>query len=133
MTHSFGHEASLPSNISPSMIRFPKALSAWLAADFNAVLKEEIECLDADLLPLQQGLSRASYVRAGPLNALLISVTEDSAGLCVKAGIFYSGIMAGCSCADDPAATDEINEYCELRFDINRSTAEATVMLLSDE
>lgn len=115
------------------MIRFPKALGVWPSAEFNAVLKNEIEHLNADLLPLQQGLSRASHALAGTLNAMPISVTEDPACLRVKAGIFYSGMIAGCSCADDPGATTEINEYCELRFDINRSTAEATVVLLSDE
>ncbi len=114
------------------MIALPQALAAWPSPAFNAVLKNEIEHLDADLLPLQQGLSRASQVLAGPLSAMVIAVTENADCLRATVGIFYSGIMAGCSCSDDPTPVDAINEYCELRFDIDRQTAEAAVSLISD-
>jgi hypothetical protein len=114
------------------MIRLPHALSAWSTLAFNAVLKNEIEHLNADLLPLHQGLSQASHVLAGKLSAMPIAVLEETNCLRVTVGIFYSGLMAGCSCSDDPTPADEINEYCELRFDIDRQTAEATVTLLSD-
>ena len=114
------------------MIRLPQALSAWPSPAFNAVLKNEIEHLNPDLLPLQQGLSQASHVLAGKLSAMPIAVVEETNGLRVTVGIFYSGIMAGCSCSDDPTPADETNEYCELCFDIDRQTAEAAITLLSD-
>ena len=50
----------------------------------------------------------------------------------VKAGIFYTGIIAGCSCADDPTPLDEQNEYCELELNINKETAETTIVLLEE-
>jgi len=50
----------------------------------------------------------------------------------VKAGIFYTGVIAGCSCADDPTPIDEQNEYCVVQFDIDRTTADATVTLLAE-
>jgi hypothetical protein len=50
----------------------------------------------------------------------------------VKAGIFYTGVIAGCSCADDPTPVDELNEYCVVQFDIDRMTAETTVRLLAE-
>ena len=115
------------------MIRLPQTLSAWPTLEFNTVLKNEIEHLEADLLPLQQGLSRASHVLTDKLSAMPIAVAEEANCLRVTVGIFYSGIMAGCSCSDDPTPTDEIDEYCELRFDIDRQTAEAAVTLLSDQ
>ena len=114
------------------MIALPQALNAWPLPEFNAVLKNEIEHLDADLLPLQQGLSQASHVLPGKLSAMPINVVEDTNGLRVTVGIFYSGTQAGCSCSDDPTPADEIDEYCELRFDIDRQTAEAAVTLISD-
>ena len=43
---------------------------------------------------------------------MLLSASEDAGLLRVKAGIFYTGIIAGCSCADDPTPIDELNEYC---------------------
>ena len=61
---------------------------------------------------------------------MIILVADDEGFIHVKAGIFYSGIIAGCSCADDPTPVDEQNEYCEVQFEINKKTAEATVALL---
>jgi len=50
----------------------------------------------------------------------------------VKAGLLYAGIIAGCSCADDPTPIDEVTEYCVVRFDIDKATAETKVTLLSE-
>lgn len=109
-----------------------KSLTAWRTPAFDAVLKDEIEHLDADLLPLQQGLSHSSHANADTLSVRIISVAEQPNCIQVKAGLFYTGIIAGCSCADDPTPVDEINEYCEVRFDIDKRTAETTVTLLQD-
>jgi len=114
------------------MIRLSKALNAWPNPDFDAVLKDEIEHLDAELLPLQQGLSQSSHANGDKLSARIISVVDEPDRLRVKAGLFYTGIIAGCSCADDPTPVDEVNEYCEVRFEIDRKTAETTVMLLRE-
>lgn len=114
------------------MIRLSKALNAWQTPVFKAVLKEEIEHLDAALLPLQQGLAQSSHVSSDKPDVMIISVADEPDCLRVKAGLFYTGIIAGCSCADDPTPIDEINEYCEVRFDIDKKTAETTVMLLSE-
>ncbi len=112
------------------MIRLSKTLSAWQTSGFDTALKEEIAHLDADLLPLQQGLSRSSHANTDKLSVMVISAVDAPGCLRVKVGLFYTGIIAGCSCADDPTPVDEINEYCEARFDIDKATAEATVTLL---
>jgi hypothetical protein len=39
-------------------------------------------------------------------------------------------VIAGCSCADDPTPTNELDEFCELQLDIDKLTAVATVTLL---
>ena len=49
-----------------------------------------------------------------------------------KAGIFYTGIIPGCSCANDPTPETEYSEYCEVLFDINKRTAETLVTLLAN-
>lgn len=36
------------------------------------------------------------------------------------------------SCADDPTPVDELTEYCVLQFDIDRTTADASVTLLAE-
>jgi len=115
------------------MIRLTKALNAWGTPDFEGVLKEEIAQMDAEQLPLQQGLSTGSHVVGGKHNAMIIGVSEAAGFIRVKAGIFYSGIIGGCSCADDPTPVNEENEYCVVQLDINKQTAETTVALLVDE
>ncbi len=114
------------------MSHMPESLRAWNTPAFKAVLKQEIEQLDAGCLPLQQGLSSSSYVTDRPFQAMIISVSEDAGLIRAKAGIFYTGIIAGCSCADDPTPIDEQTEYCVVRLDIDRDTAEATVTLLEE-
>jgi hypothetical protein len=114
------------------MICFNQALAAWPSPAFKALLKQEIEQLDVDLLPLQQGLAQTSQVGSAPPRALILGVVDEPERLRVKVGLFYSGIIAGCSCADDPTPLDEINEYCEVRVDIDKISAEASITLMAD-
>lgn len=103
------------------------------ASDFDKIkkiAKIEIENIEPALLPLQQGLTHSSYVGNAAFKAVILNVTEENNVTKVKAGIFYTGIIAGCSCSDDPSPTDEQTEYCELQFDINKNTAVTTVVLL---
>jgi len=114
------------------MIRLPAALNAWNSPQFMAVLKREIEQLDGGLLPLQQGLTASSHALDDCFDALIISVADESGFICAKVGVFFSGIITGCSCADDPTPVEPQNEYCELIFAIDKATAETTVTLLDD-
>lgn len=112
------------------MIRLGKSLSAWGAPDFESVLKEEIRQMGAEQLPLQQGLLNTSYALDDKLDVRVISVSDEPGFIHAKVGIFYAGILAGCSCADDPTPVEEQAEYCEVQLDINKMTAEAEVTLL---
>jgi hypothetical protein len=112
-------------------LRLPECLAAWGQPEFPAVLKSEIEGLDPGLLPLQQALSQSSYAVVDHFSARVIKAHIEGGKLRVRAGLFYSGIIAGCSCADDPTPVDEITEYCEVEFDIEMSTGAASVILIS--
>jgi len=111
------------------MIRLIQSLNAWGSAEFAGTLKRELEQLAADQLPLQQGLARGSHVAEAPFKVMIIGVVEEADVLRARVGVLYSGIIAGCSCADDPTPVDTHSEYCELRLVIDRRTAEATVTL----
>lgn len=113
-------------------MRLPDTLNAWGTPAFKDAVGQEIARLDAAELPLQQGLARSSYVTERPFHAMLISANEDGGVLRVKAGIFYTGVIAGCSCADDPTPIDEQTEYCVVQFDIDTTTAATTVTLLAE-
>lgn len=114
------------------MVRLSKALSSWGASDFEGILKKEIEKLGAKDLPLQQGLSTSSYALDNNLSVMIISVSEQTNLVRAKVGVFYSGIIAGCNCADDPTPIGENNEYCEVQIEINKTTAEMNAVLLPE-
>jgi len=112
------------------MIRLGKALHAWGTPDFEAVLQQEIAQLDAHELHLQQGLATGNYVTDDPFTAMINSVAELDDMIRVRAGIFYRGVIGGCSCADDPTPVSEINEYCEVLLEIDKATAATAVTLV---
>lgn len=113
------------------MIRLTRSLAAWEQEGFNAVFKAELEEVSVHELPLQQGLSLSSSVSAEPFQVMVINALADEGAIRVKAGIFYSGIIAGCSCSDDPSPTDLQSEYCEVECTIDRTTGETAVKLLA--
>lgn len=114
------------------MIRLTETLKAWGTAGFNDILKREVERMDTGQLPLQQGLSTGSHVIDDTFNVMIISVSEEADFIRAKAGIFYSGIIAGCSCADDPTPVNEESEHCVVQMDIDKLTAETKVTLLAE-
>jgi hypothetical protein len=114
------------------MAHLPKTLRALHSPDVESVLRLELEQLDARELPLQQGLTRGSHVGDDPFRVVAIGVSDDEACVRAKIGVFYMGIIAGCSCADDPTPVEGLQEYCELLVEIDKESAEANVTLLSE-
>jgi len=114
------------------MLTLAKSLKAWQSDSFTETFKSEVSKLDHRYLPLQQGLSLSSYVSDDKPSAVINRTAEDDANIHIYAGIFYTGIIAGCSCSDDPTPQDTQNEYCELHFSINKHTAETTINLIAD-
>ena len=111
------------------MFDLPLSLKAWNTDAFEYTFKQEILSLDADLLPLQQGLQNSSYAVSDKLTVIILNTEHDNTSITIKAGLLYNGIIAGCNCADDPTPVDEVNEYCEIAVRINRQTANSTVKL----
>ena len=112
------------------MIKLKKTLHSYNTENFNTVAKQEISEIHPDHLPLQQGLSLSSYVGQSPFSVTILNSADDALSITIKTGIFYTGIIAGCSCSDDPSPTDEQNEYCEVQFTVNKLTAETEIQLL---
>lgn len=113
------------------MIKLIQSLQAWQTTSFPEILKREICALDAESLPLQQGLKYSSIANADSLSVIILKAAEDDDSISVNAGLFYSGIIAGCNCADDPSPVDENNEYCEIIICINKITAETSITLVN--
>ncbi len=113
------------------MVHLTHTLHAWNTPGFELTLKQELAELRADALPLQQGLTSSNYVADAPITVMVHQVVEMESVIRVKAGIFYSGIMGGCSCADDPTPSSESNEYCEVQLDIDKNSAATIVSLIA--
>lgn len=114
------------------MLRLTKPLKHWGQPDFERVLQNSLEQLNGEKLPLQAALSGASHATYGKRQVMILGVSADTETIRVRAGIFYSGVVAGCNCADDPTPVDEMPEYCEVAVDINRRTAETEITLIND-
>lgn len=114
------------------MFQFTNSLNSWGTTDFTSALKAELESLDADALQLQRGLSHSSYVAGDDFEVMIISVCEAGGVIRARVGVFYSGVISGCSCDNDPTPNGKYSEYCELQVDIDRTTAAARVALLPE-
>jgi len=115
------------------VISLSRSLAAYGTPEFRTVLKQEIEALDVSQLPLVRGMAGGSVPLAGSVEAMILDISETNASICVKAGIFFRSIIAGCACANDPTPENENNEYCEVELVINRSTAGTAATLLTDD
>ena len=112
------------------MIKFENSRNAWEQDDFDLICKHEIESLDKNLLPLQQGLQQTSHVGSSDISVVILNSSDNKDSILVKTSIFYSGTIAGSCCADDPTPIEEMPEHCELLFEINKTTAETKISVL---
>lgn len=107
-----------------------EVIGAWGTPAFEACFKTAVEQLPAAQLPLQQGLAQTSHVSSEPFRVMVLASSAERGVVRVKAGVFYSGIIAGCSCADDPTPIDVVAEHCELLFEIEQKSGNTRVTLL---
>ena len=109
--------------------RLPESVAAWGSEAFERVLKRELGALDPALLPLQQGMSLGSQVVDEPRSVLLLDRAEAHGRLQLKVGLFFTSVIAGCNCADDPTPVEGQTEYCELLVSVDTATAAAVFQL----
>lgn len=116
----------------PRELSLPRAARAWGGTDFSVVLKAELEALPADALPLQAALTATSHVAQEPHRVRVIAVSREGRQVRARVGVFYAGIVAGCSCADDPTPVEPQPEYCELDLLLDVPSGRAWVGLRAD-
>ena len=100
--------------------------------EWMGISKLEIQKMSVDQLPLQKGLSASNIALDDNIKAIILNSSDSENNIVVKAGLFYTGVVAGCNCSDDPSPVDVENEYCEVQLDINKTSGDATVTLLLD-
>ncbi|MDH5516381.1 MAG: glucosamine--fructose-6-phosphate aminotransferase [Gammaproteobacteria bacterium] len=109
------------------MILLKNALQHWSQADFNQVIKAELLSLPASIFPLQDATTQGGLVDANKLDLTILSCSDSAENILIRTGIFFTEIIAGCNCNDDPV---EAPAYCLVSVDINKNTAEASFSLL---
>jgi len=112
--------------------RLPDSLAAWGTSLFEETLKREVGELSGEVLPLQAALTHGSYASDRVSGVIVLSTSESADSVIIKAGLHFTGIIAGCSCADDPTPNNQTVEYCEVRIEIDRQSAGASISLLAD-
>ncbi len=105
------------------------SLQRWQTDGFNQALKHELEHLAAGALPLERGTSRGGFVDDSDISVSVTSTTDDEHSIQAEVGVFFTEIITGCSCGDDPMRE---NAYCEIQVSIDKSTGEAEFSIIQD-
>ena len=61
-------------------------------------------------------MTQGNAISNDPLTIMVNSFSCGEEQICVRAGIFFRSLIAGCNCADDPSTPDTIEEYAEMEF-----------------
>jgi hypothetical protein len=112
---------SIPQQASP-LPGLLDALQRSLPGSLEKALKQELENLPAGTLPLEKGTSRGGFVDDSDISVTVIKVEQNENGIQAKVGVFFTEIIVGCGCGDDPMPE---NAYCEMLISIDRRTATA--------
>jgi hypothetical protein len=111
------------------MVTLHDALRAWPTPDFAPVLKRELAALPPGVLPLQHGVSPGTHVDDSEVSAMVIRAAAETGVIRARVGVFFTEVLAGCSCCDDPAPA---SAYCEIEVLIEPATGEARFVPVRD-
>ena len=111
------------------MPTFPRTAQAE-PGEIDATFKEELAGMSPDALPLQQGMAHGSVADGDGLSAMVIGKEIDADRIRIHAGLFFSSVVAGCACHNDPTPMGEEAEYCEALFEIERPAGTTRVSLM---
>ncbi|MDZ7804096.1 hypothetical protein [Thiohalophilus sp.] len=92
-------------------------------------LKRELESGVGANLPLDQGTSEGGYSDASGLQVTVLGIDQDAQVLHARIGVFFTEVVANCSCGDEPVHKPA---YCEMMLVIDRLTGAATATVLGD-
>ena len=102
-----------------------RSLKAFNTPGFAAVLRGELAALGPDVLGLQQALTAGSAAQPEGIGIMILRHLETPGAIEVRAGVFFTSVLGGCACTDDPTPLTENAEYCEIDIRIDRRTGRA--------
>jgi hypothetical protein len=94
-------------------------MRAFEGGDFAQTLKAEL-LSKVNVLPLQKAVSQSGIVDAGNVGITVLHFDDLGDCLQVSIGVFFTEIVGGCSCGDEPFPA---NGYCEMELTLDKKTA----------
>jgi len=110
------------------MVRLIKSLRSQGSEAFVETLKGELEGLASGTLPLQKGCSRGGVADDREVAVRVLDVQPGERFIRARVAVFFSEVVVGCSCGDDPLTE---SAYCEVEVAIDRESAEAEFTVVS--
>lgn len=100
------------------------------AETLSAQLKTQLEALPINDLALHQATTQGGAIADKPISISILNITESNTTIQVRAGMFFTEVVGGCNCHDDPV---EYNGYGITQITIDRQTGNADIQLLTDD
>jgi len=113
--------------MSENMLYLPETWRSLDTPRFDEILKDELESLSVEQLPLQQCMRQCNHVLEQRPAVMILGTDDIDDERQIRIGVFFNGLIAGCSCADDPTPVEPITEYCELLLRMNKQTGYITI------
>jgi len=111
------------------MIILSQSIKSFGTNQFHSDLKKELAAINKAELPLYQATTQGGLVDNQQVSISVLSSKEKIQIIEAKLSVFFDETVGGCSCGDPPM---KVNNYCEILLEINKQTAIANFVLLSD-
>jgi hypothetical protein len=117
-----------PENASRIVACLGNSLRTWNQAEFADVLKADLLGLGAGVLPLQEAAA-GGCIDESDVEITVLGSRDSATEIHVNVGVFFTEIIAGCSCGDEPSTS---TAYCELRIRIDKENGQARFEVMHD-
>jgi hypothetical protein len=107
--------------------RLRETLQAGPSGSFARTLKRELESLPAGSLPLQKAAVHCGIIDDSNISVTVIRTSQNPTSLQATVGVFFTEIVAGCVCGEDPSP---VNAYCEIQIGIDKTTADVDFQVI---
>jgi hypothetical protein len=96
------------------MIILRDSVSRYGSPDFATDLSRELTALPEGSLPIMG--EQGGLIDTASIGVTLLSAHADAGRIVVVIGVFFTELVGGCSCGDDPFSVSGYKELC-LRID----------------
>ncbi len=121
--------SATPLAVRPPMPTLAPLLPLWSTPEFAPRLCAALAEWPAEALLLVRAMARGSALGPSPHQVTWLAGEALEGRYRVRVGVFFTSIIAGCNCADDPTPVEEQSEYTTLQLTIDPLSGEVAVAL----